>query len=474
MTITHIEQQLFTNTALTQDSVAQCIAQATSHADDFVEVFFQYQEGEHWTLEDGLVKNGDFTIDAGLGMRRLVGETSHFAYADNIDLAALQTAAKAISSMTGSHHACHVTPCQPQALYSNLPPLQGIDDADKVALLQAIDQYLRQQGPEVEEVIVSLACGYGMQWVMANDGTLAADQRPLVRLNISVQLQQAGRRERGGTGTGGRFDYAQIADPTVWKAQADEALRLARVNLEAQPMPAGTMDVVLGPGWPGVLLHEAVGHGLEADFNRKGLSAFSKLMGKQVASPLCTVIDQGNIAQRRGSLTVDDEGTPTQENVLIDKGKLVGYLFDKHNARLMSTQSTGNGRRESYAHLPMPRMTNTFMLAGKHDPQELIGSLKKGLYAVNFAGGQVDITSGKFVFEVSEAYWVENGKVQYPVKGATLIGDGPSAMQRVSMVGNDFALDPGIGTCGKQGQSVPVGVGQPSLRLDQITVGGSE
>jgi TldD protein len=349
-----------------------------------------------------------------------------------------------------------------------------LEAAEKVDLLRQVDAYARSRDPRVREVVVSLAATWETILIAATDGTLAADVRPLVRLNVNVIAEQHGRREQGSDGGGGRFAYSELIENGAWRRMADEAVRQALVNLEATPAPAGTMTVVLGPGWPGVLLHEAVGHGLEGDFNRKGTSAFSGRIGERVASECVTVVDDGTLERRRGSLTVDDEGTPTQQNVLIEKGVLRCYMQDKLNAGLMNTPATGNGRRESFAHLPMPRMTNTFMLAGEHDPKEIIASVDKGLYAVNFAGGQVDITSGRFVFSASEAYLIENGRITRPVRGATLIGNGPEVMNRVSMVGNDLKLDAGIGVCGKDGQSVPVGVGQPTLRIDGLTVGGTE
>ena len=446
------------------------------HAIDYADLYFQTSRHESWVLEDGIVKEGQHNIEQGVGVRAVSGEKTGFAYSDEIILPALTESADAARAIarqgqTGSLQAWQTRQIQP--LYSHDDPLSALSADQKVALLQAADAEARKQDPRIKQVIVSLAGVHEVVLVVANDGTLSADVRPLVRMNVTVIAEHNGRREQGSAGGGGRVSYEYFMQDDHAMGYAREAVRQALVNLEAIDAPAGTMPVVLGPGWPGVLLHEAVGHGLEGDFNRKGSSVFSNRIGQQVASKYCTVIDDGTMANRRGSLTVDDEGTPSQRNVLIENGILRGYMQDKLNARLMHMPATGNARRESYAHMPMPRMTNTYMAAGEHDPQEIIASVEKGIYAVNFGGGQVDITSGKFVFTASEAYLIENGKVTSPVKGATLIGNGPDVMNQVSMVGNDLALDTGVGVCGKEGQSVPVGVGQPTLRIDRLTVGGT-
>ena len=446
------------------------------HAIDYADLYFQTSRHESWVLEDGIVKEGQHNIEQGVGVRAVSGEKTGFAYSDEIILPALTESADAARAIarqgqTGSLQAWQTRQIQP--LYSHDDPLSALSADQKVALLQAADAEARKQDPRIKQVIVSLAGVHEVVLVVANDGTLSADVRPLVRMNVTVIAEHNGRREQGSAGGGGRVSYEYFMQDDHAMGYAREAVRQALVNLEAIDAPAGTMPVVLGPGWPGVLLHEAVGHGLEGDFNRKGSSVFSNRIGQQVASKYCTVIDDGTMANRRGSLTVDDEGTPSQRNVLIENGILRGYMQDKLNARLMHMPATGNARRESYAHMPMPRMTNTYMAAGEHDPQEIIASVEKGIYAVNFGGGQVDITSGKFVFSASEAYLIENGKVTSPVKGATLIGNGPDVMNQVSMVGNDLALDTGVGVCGKEGQSVPVGVGQPTLRIDRLTVGGT-
>jgi len=446
------------------------------HAIDYADLYFQTSRHESWVLEDGIVKEGQHNIEQGVGVRAVSGEKTGFAYSDEIILPALTESADAARAIarqgqTGSLQAWQTRQIQP--LYSHDDPLSALSADQKVALLQAADAEARKQDPRIKQVIVSLAGVHEVVLVVANDGTLSADVRPLVRMNVTVIAEHNGRREQGSAGGGGRVSYEYFMQDDHAMGYAREAVRQALVNLEAIDAPAGTMPVVLGPGWPGVLLHEAVGHGLEGDFNRKGSSVFSNRIGQQVASKYCTVIDDGTMANRRGSLTVDDEGTPSKRNVLIENGILRGYMQDKLNARLMHMPATGNARRESYAHMPMPRMTNTYMAAGEHDPQEIIASVEKGIYAVNFGGGQVDITSGKFVFSASEAYLIENGKVTSPVKGATLIGNGPDVMNQVSMVGNDLALDTGVGVCGKEGQSVPVGVGQPTLRIDRLTVGGT-
>ncbi len=444
---------------------------------DAADLYFQSSHSESWALEDGIVKDASYAVDRGVGVRVVSGEKTGFAYSDDILLPALTQAAATARSIVSAGQSGHLAVWQPgqtKALYRPINPLTGLDDIRKVKLLQSLDNYARSQDARVCQVQVSLSGEFETVLIAAADGTLAADVRPLVRMSVTIMVEADGVRETGFSGGGGRTSYDYFLEGSRAYDYVDEALRQAVLKLSAKPAPAGVMPVVLGPGWPGVLLHEAVGHGLEGDFNRKGTSAFSGRIGEQVASSLCTVIDDGTMAERRGSLTIDDEGTPTQATVLIEKGILKGYLQDKHNAKLMGAKPTGNGRRESYAHLPMPRMTNTFMKAGEDNPEDIIKSVKKGLYAVNFAGGQVDITSGKFVFSASEAYLIEDGKITHPVKGATLIGQGAEVMQRISMVGHDLALDSGIGVCGKEGQSVPVGVGQPTLKVDQLVVGGTQ
>ncbi|GHA11765.1 TldD protein [Arenicella chitinivorans] len=442
---------------------------------DFADMYFQYAKQESWSLDEGVVKTGSFTIDQGVGLRTVCGEKTAFAYSEDLHAPAILAAAdvvQAIGRQGGGTQAPRAwRPRTPRALYPQQDPIAGLGDAEKVAILEAADRAARGHDPRVVEVMASLAGVYEVVLIVTSDGRQVPDVRPLIRLNVSVIVEQDGKRERGSMGGGGRFGFDYFDHSTI-EHYAHEAVRQALVSLEAIDSPAGTMPVVLGPGWPGILLHEAVGHGLEGDFNRKGTSAFSGRIGQRVASELCTVVDDGTIAERRGSLSVDDEGNETQNTVLIEKGILKGYMQDEHNARLMGMSVTGNGRRESFAHLPMPRMTNTYMHNGEHDPEEIIRSVKKGLYAVNFGGGQVDITSGKFVFSSSEAYLIEDGKITAPVKGATLIGNGPEAMQTISMVGNDMSLDSGVGVCGKDGQSVPVGVGQPTLKMDALTVGG--
>ena len=446
-----------------------------AHKADDADLYFQYNRSEGWTLEEGQVKSGSFSIDQGVGVRVVAGEKTAFAYSDDINPGALEAAAKVTRAIAadGGNTAVGTSLVRVgHALYAPIDPVAQFDDAQKVKILEALEKHARAADPRVKQVIGRLSGEYDVVLVARADGGLAADVRPLVHLSITVIAEQDGRREQGHNGAGGRFGYAFYTDE-VLERLAKDAVRQALVNLEARPAPAGTMTVVLGPGWPGILLHEAIGHGLEGDFNRKGTSAFSGRIGERVAAPGVTVIDDGTIADRRGSLSIDDEGNPTTRNVLIEDGILRGYLQDRMNARLMGVAPTGNGRRESYAAIPMPRMTNTFMLGGDKDPQEIIASMARGLYAVNFGGGEVDITSGKFVFSASEAYWIENGKIQYPVKGATLVGNGPDALTRVSMIGNDMCLDPGIGMCGKDGQSVPVGVGQPTIRIEGLTVGGT-
>ncbi|CUS47439.1 MAG: family U62 peptidase [Idiomarinaceae bacterium HL-53] len=449
---------------------------------DFADIYLQQSVHEMWALEDGIVKSGSYTIEAGLGVRAVVGEKTGFAYADSISAQSLQDAAKAARGISAAGQSKQTKVLSKQnydALYLPDDPLKSLSEAKKIDMLQQMDRHARKLDPRVTEVAVSLTGVWEHILVAATDGTLATDIRPLVRLNCTVLVDQQGRRERGSAGGGGRVDYRYFTLPETgqkprYLAYVEEAVRQALVMLEAQAAPAGTMPVVLGAGWPGVLLHEAVGHGLEGDFNRKGASAYAGRMGEQVAAKGCTIVDDGTLSNRRGSLSVDDEGTKTDYNVLIEDGRLVGYMQDKMNARLMGVSPTGNGRRESYAHLPMPRMTNTYMLGGKYERDEIIASVKRGIYAPQFSGGQVDITSGKFVFSASEAYLIEDGKITTPIKGATLIGNGPESMQQVSMLGNDLALDAGIGVCGKDGQSVPVGVGQPTLKVDMMTVGGTE
>jgi TldD protein len=461
---------------LDEDRVARVLGDVMGYAVDYADVYFQAIREESWSLEDGIVKDGAHSIDQGVGVRALSGEKTGFAYSDEIVLPALLEAAHAAraisrSGSAGSLQAWHATGAR--RLYLPIDPVDSLDDPSKVRLLEEIDRAARALDPRITQVMASLAASHDTILVMASDGTLAADVRPLVRLNVSVIIEHQGRREQGYAGGGGRFAYTEFLASERWRHLVREAVRTAQVNLEAVPAPAGTMTVVLGSGWPGVLLHEAVGHGLEGDFNRKGTSAFSGRIGQSVAAEGVTVVDDGTLVARRGSLNVDDEGTPTQCTTLIENGVLRGYLQDKVNARLMGVAPTGNGRRESFAHMTLPRMTNTYMLPGAHPPEEIIGSVAKGLYCRNFGGGQVDITSGKFVFSASEAYLIENGRVTTPVKGATLIGNGPEVMTRIAMVGTDLKLDDGVGTCGKEGQDVPVGVGQPTLRVDGLTVGGT-
>ena len=472
------KQALLDPSGIGDDELSRVLSTLMQPGIDYADLYFQYSRNEFWSLEEGQVKSGSHNIEAGVGVRAVSGEKSGFAYSDEIALPALldaATAARAIARETRE--------AKPPAvlrrgkglrLYHPADPIESLSDGAKVRLLESVEAEARAQDPRVKQVMVSLAGVHEVVLVARGDGVLAADIRPLVRLNVAVIVEAGGRREQGSAGGGGRFNYQYFLDNDTAKGYAREAVRQALVNLEAVAAPAGTMQVVLGPGWPGVLLHEAIGHGLEGDFNRKGTSAFAGRIGERVASDDCTVVDDGTLPDRRGSLNVDDEGTTTQYTVLIENGILKGYMQDTLNARLMGVAPTGNGRRESYAHLPMPRMTNTYMLAGGHDPDEIIASVDKGLYAVNFGGGQVDITSGKFVFSASEAYMIENGKVTRPVKGATLIGNGPDVLTRVSMVGNDLKFDTGVGTCGKEGQNVPVGVGQPTMRIDGLTVGGTQ
>jgi TldD protein len=471
-----VSEHLLGPGGLTLDHLPGVLGELSGPGIDAADLYFQSQVSETWVLEDGIVKEGSFNLDQGVGVRAQSGEKTGFAYSNAITAEALTQAARAARSIARAGQNARVqafSSPQVTALYAPDNPLDVIGRAQKVELLKQVDVATRALDSRIKQVTVSLAGVWERILVAAQDGGLSVDIRPLVRFNVSVIVEQDGRRERGGHGGGGRTDYRYFMSEDRAMGYAREALRQALVNLEAIPAPAGTLPVVMGAGWSGVLLHEAVGHGLEGDFNRKGSSAYSGRMGEKVASSLCTIVDDGTLAGRRGSLSVDDEGTPTQCTTLIENGVLKGYMQDKLNARLMGAARTGNGRRESYAHLPMPRMTNTYMLAGASDPEEIIRSVKKGIYCANLGGGQVDITSGKFVFSTSEAYLIENGKITAPVKGATLIGNGPEAMSRVSMVGNDLALDSGVGTCGKDGQSVPVGVGQPTLKIDAITVGGT-
>ena len=470
------ERLLLTPYDLDAGALAGVFGQIMGHQVDYADLYFQYSRSESWSLDEGIVKSGSFNIDQGVGVRAIAGEKTAFAYSDDISLLALRDAAAAVRAIgaAGQDGRLPVMGARPlpPPLYADADPLASLPAEAKVRLLERLEAFARAEDPRVVQVMAGLAGEWEVILVAGSDGRLAADVRPLVRVSVSVIIEDQGRREQGAAGGGGRFDYAYFSDP-VLQAYARQAVHQARVNFDARPAPAGQMTVVLGSGWPGILLHEAVGHGLEGDFNRKGSSAFSGRVGQRVASPGVTVMDDGTLPDRRGSLSIDDEGNPTQASVLIEDGILKGYIQDSLNARLMGVPLTGNGRRESFAHLPLPRMTNTYMLAGDKDPEEILGSVQKGIYAANFGGGQVDITSGKFVFSMSEAYLIEDGRVTTPIKGATLIGNGPDAMTRISMIGNDLKLDPGVGTCGKEGQSVPVGVGQPTLRLDGITVGGT-
>ena len=472
------QKTLLTPYGLDVADLNKVFASIMTHDVDYADLYFQYSRSEAWSLEEGIVKSGSFNIDEGFGARAISGEKTAFAYSDDISPLALGDAASAVRAIAaaGQKRKTKVPATRNMvghALYVPHDPLASLDATAKVKLLERLEAYARAEDPRVTQVMAHIAGEYEVVLIAGSDGRLAADIRPLVRVSITVFVEDAGgKREQGSSGGGGRTDYGFFTDD-VLRRYAHEAVHQAVVNLDAKPAPAGTMTVVLGSGWPGILLHEAVGHGLEGDFNRKGSSTFSGRVGTRVAAKGVTVIDDGTIPDRRGSLNIDDEGNPTQRTVLIEDGILKGYMQDSLNARLMGVAPTGNGRRESFAHLPLPRMTNTMMLAGDKSVEEIIKSVKKGVYAVNFGGGQVDITSGKFVFSMSEAYMIENGKVTYPVKGATLIGNGPEAMQRVSMIGNDLQLDPGVGTCGKDGQSVPVGVGQPTLRIDGLTVGGT-
>jgi len=479
----NVEQELLANSEIEPSMLMDTLDSMFQRKVDLADLYFQSSSHESWMLEDGIVKEGSFNLERGVGVRAISGEKTGFAYSDDISPVALKKAADAAKGIANAEKSARVqvfdgkSMQQSHALYQANDPLASLAQEQKITLLHEVEAHARSVDKRVKQVIVGLSGVYEKVLVAASDGTYATDIRPLVRLNCSVLVEENGKRERASAGGGARTDYSYFFElennKPRYLSYAEEAVRQALVNLVAIDSPAGLLPVVLGAGWPGVLLHEAVGHGLEGDFNRKGSSAFSGKVGQQVTSELCTIVDDGTIANRRGSISIDDEGTPGQYNVLIEKGVLKGYMQDKHNAGLMGVKPTGNGRRESYAHLPMPRMTNTYMLAGEHKPEDIIKSVKKGIYAPNFAGGQVDITSGKFVFTSSEAYLIEDGKITAPVKGATLIGNGPDAMRQVSMVGHDLALDQGVGVCGKDGQSVPVGVGQPTLKIDNIIVGGT-
>ena len=466
---------------LNESHLSRALAEITAHQVDDADLYFQYTRSEGWSLEEGIVKTGSFSIDQGVGVRAVSGEKTAFAYSDDISEASLLDAARTVRSISSTMRSGRAKVASRKvaagrSLYDGIDPIGTLDSTSKVKLLEKTEQLARKKDPRVKQVMAGLAAEWDVVMVARADGTLAADVRPLVRLSVTVIAEQVvggvSRREMGSGGGGGRFGLAYFDDAQI-ESYVSDAVNAAITNLDSRPAPAGEMTVVLGSGWPGILLHEAIGHGLEGDFNRKGSSAFSGRIGQRVAAKGVTVLDDGTISDRRGSLNVDDEGNASQRNVLIEDGILRGYIQDSLNARLMGVKPTGNGRRESYAHVPMPRMTNTYMLGGDREPDEIVASIKKGLYATNFGGGQVDITSGKFVFSASEAFWVENGKIQYPVKGATIVGNGPDALTRVTMIGNDMKLDTGVGTCGKEGQSVPVGVGQPTLRIDGLTVGGT-
>ncbi len=470
---------LLTPYGLDEGLITRTLADIFTHRVDYADLYFQLTRSEAWSLEEGIVKSGSFSIDQGVGVRAVSGERTAFAYSDDLSAESIRQAALATRAIakagSGKHKvkpASVLTGVSGRDLYLPADPLNSLDANAKVKLLERVEQMVRGKDPRITQVMASMAGEYDVVLVARSDGALAADVRPLVRVSVTMIAEQNGRREIGTGGGGGRFDYGYFTDDILMK-YVDDAVHAALVNLEARPVPAGAMTVVLGPGWPGVLLHEAVGHGLEGDFNRKGSSAFAGRIGEQVAAKGVTVVDDGTLPNRRGSLNIDDEGNPTQCTTLIEDGILKGYIQDSLNARLMKMPVTGNARRESYAALPMPRMTNTYMLNGDKDPQEILASVKNGLYAVNFGGGQVDITNGKFVFSASEVYMIENGKITYPVKGATLIGSGPESLKYVTMIGNDMKLDSGVGVCGKEGQSVPVGVGQPTLRIERMTVGGT-
>ncbi len=478
-----VEQSLLSDSHIDDELISKILKSMMEKQVDFADLYFQASQHESWVLEDGIVKEGSYNIERGVGVRAISGEKTGFAYSDDISPQALQQAADAAKGIADSGTGAQVKAFSRQTpikVYQSVEPLGSLTQEQKIDLLHQVEAHARQVDARVTQVIASLSGVYDTILVTASDGTFGTDIRPLVRLNCSVLVEDNGKRERASAGGGARTDYSYFFEVEAgdnkarYLSYAEEAVRQALVNLVAIEAPAGTFPVVLGAGWPGVLLHEAVGHGLEGDFNRKGSSAFSGKVGQQVTSELCTIVDDGTLANRRGSISIDDEGTPGQYNTLIENGILKGYMQDKHNASLMGVKPTGNGRRESYAHLPLPRMTNTYMLAGESSPEDIIKSVKKGIFAPNFAGGQVDITSGKFVFTSSEAYLIEDGEITSPVKGATLIGNGPEAMKKISMVGNDLKLDAGVGVCGKDGQSVPVGVGQPTLKVDEMTIGGTQ
>jgi len=466
---------------LSEEVLVRALATIREHRVDDADLYFQTTRHEGWSLEEGIVKSGSFSIDQGVGVRAVAGEKTAFAYSDDLSVDSLMDAARTVRTIAAAGQQRRVKVgggmrapkiARSRVLYAPTDPIGTLDSAQKVALLERVEKLARAKDPRIVQVMAGVAAEYDVVLVARADGTRAADVRPLVRVSVTVIAEQDGRREVGSSGGGGRFGLGYFQDALL-EQYVNQAVNAALTNLESRPAPAGEMTVVLGPGWPGVLLHEAIGHGLEGDFNRKGSSAFSGRVGQRVAAKGVTVLDDGTLPDRRGSLNVDDEGQVSQRNVLIEDGILKGYIQDSLNARLMGVAPTGNGRRESYAHVPMPRMTNTYMLGGKRAPGEIIASIKRGLYASNFGGGQVDITSGKFVFSASEAFWVENGKILYPVKGATIIGNGPDALTRVTMIGDDMQLDSGVGVCGKEGQSVPVGVGQPTLRIERLTVGGT-
>jgi TldD protein len=469
---------LLTPYGLTDSSIERVFGEIMQHDADYADLYFQYARSEGWSLEESRVKSGSFNIDQGVGVRVVSGEKTAFAYSDDIGSDSLTAAAHATRSIAkaaqngSAGRVASVRESAGHSLYQPNDPVSGYSDAEKVRILERLEKFARAIDPRVKEVMARLSGEYEVVMVARHDGVLAADVRPLVHIGLTVIAEQNGRREQGHTGGGGRYDYSYFTDD-VLRSMAQMGVREALINLDAKPAPAGPMTVVLGAGWPGILLHEAVGHSLEGDFNRKGSSVFSNRIGERIVAPGVTVIDDGTLQDRRGSLNIDDEGNPTQRNVLIEDGILKGYMQDSMNARLMNVPVTGNARRESYAHIPMPRMTNTYMLNGDNAPEEIIASVKRGLYAANFGGGQVDTTSGKFVFSASEAYMIEDGKITYPVVGATLIGNGIESLKQVIMIGNDMKLDSGVGVCGKEGQSVPVGVGQPSLRIEGLTVGGT-
>ena len=471
------KQQLLSPVGMELADIQKTLDQLSTRNIDQADLFFESSRSESWVLEDGIVKEGSYTIDQGIGVRAVSGEKTGFAYSDEILLPALTQAASTAKAIANRGENRQIQTWQQSsvpALYTNLDPIDSITTERKISLLKSIDELARKRDPRVKQVIANLSAQHATVLVAGIDGTFSADVRPLVRVNVSVIVEENGRRENGSAGGGGRFGFQYFLDQNKYHEYINEAVDQALTNLDAVDAPAGSMTVVLGPGWPGILLHEAIGHGLEGDFNRKGKSAFSNRLGERVAADGVTVVDDGTLPDRRGSLTVDDEGTPGQCTTLIENGILKNYMQDKMNARLMGMQCTGNGRRESYAHLPMPRMTNTYMLAGNRDPREIIQSVEKGIYASHFGGGQVDITNGNFVFSASQAWLIEKGKLTSPIKGATLIGNGPDALTRISMIGNDMQLDTGVGTCGKDGQSVPVGVGQPTIRIEDLTVGGTK